>query len=52
MKYILKKGHELAPGCLTSIKLAFYSEILQQLMVRINIKRASAENKKLFLFFK
>jgi hypothetical protein len=51
MECISKKGHKLAPECLTGIKLAFYSEILQRLMVRINIKRASAENKKLFPFF-
>jgi hypothetical protein len=52
MEYISKKGHKLASGCLTGIKLAFYSEILQRLMVRINIKKASAGNKKLFPFFK
>jgi hypothetical protein len=51
MKDILKRGKELAPKCLARVKLALYGEILKKLIIRINVKRFPAENKKLLSFF-
>jgi hypothetical protein len=51
MENILKQGKELALKCLAKVKLAFYGEILKELMIRINIEKFPAENKKLLSFF-
>jgi hypothetical protein len=50
MEGILKRGKELAPKCLAKVKLALCSEILKELMIRINVEKFPAENKKLLSF--
>jgi hypothetical protein len=51
MEGILKQGKELAPKCLARIELTLCGEVLKGLIIRINVEKFPAENKKLLPFF-